>query len=205
MKRLRDRPDGTTRDGGFTLAELLVAMTVGLLVLAMVTGGLIMLIGQQRRVVDTGQTGSEVQAAFSGIQRGVRNATADGVEVSDGGRLMVALTGGGTSTSAWRCQAWRYVPGANAGDAGTLYWTIRPQGTALDTVADPVAAGWTVLVENVVTDGGQPVFALQPSGSVRIAMIASRTGQPDDIEAVRMDTEVVRLPQAHSGKGGCFS
>lgn|GEM_PF-1036152 len=205
MSALRDRLRRAREDDGFTLPELLVAMTLGLLVLAMVTGGLIMLAGQQRRVVDTSRTGGEVQAAVSGVQRGVRNATADGVKVADSGRLLVTYTGGGTATSAWRCQAWRFVPGAAAGDSGTLYWTTRPAGTALDTVTNPAAAGWTVLVDDVVADGTQPVFALQPGGSVKIAMVASRTAQPDDVKAVRINTEVARLPQAQSGKGGCFS
>jgi hypothetical protein len=58
----------------------------------------------------------------------------------------------------------------------------------------------------VTTDGASPVFTLDAAtGAVKIAMVASRTGRPDDIEAVRMDTEVLRLPQAHSGNGGCFA
>lgn len=190
---------------GFTLPELIVAMAVGLIVLAMVAGGLIMILNHQRRVVDTGQSSAEIQNSFTGIQRGVRNATADGVKVGDSGNLLVVLTGGGDDASTWRCQAWKFVPSTVPGDSGTLYSKIGPQSTRLDNVTDPKAAGWAVAVQHVETDGASPVFTVAAGGAVQIRMVASRTSQPDDIEAVRMDTDVVRLPQAHAGNGGCFA
>jgi prepilin-type N-terminal cleavage/methylation domain-containing protein len=202
VRRLRDGD----RSAGFTLPELIVAMAVGLIVLIMVGTGLILITRHQQRVVDTGQSSAEIQDSFTGIQRGVRNATPDGVKVVDSGRTLVVLTGGGDDTSTWRCQAWKYVPGAAAGDSGTLYSKIGPQSVRLDNVTDPKAAGWTVAVAHVTTDGASPVFTLDAAtGAVKIAMVASRTGRPDDIEAVRRDTEVLRLPQAHSGNGGCFA
>lgn len=201
LRRLRS----ADRDRGFTLPELIVASVVGLLVLAMVATGLIMILNHQRRVVDTSQSSTEIQNSFTGIQRGVRNATAQGVKVADSGRLLVVLTGGGDDSSTWRCQAWRYVPSAAASGSGTLYSAIAPQNTKLDAVTNPKASGWTVAVQHVRTDGTSPVFAVDGSGAVVIKMIASRTAQPNDIEAVRMDTSVVRLPQAHTGTGGCFS
>lgn len=199
-QRLRaDRPDE-----GFTLVELIVAMAVGLLVIAMITGGLILVLGHQRRVVDTGQTSAEIQAAFSSVQRGVRNSTSDGISVGLSGNQLVAFTGGGDTTNSWRCQAWQFVPSASGGSSGTLYTKYGSEGTKLNTSTNPKADGWTVAVAHVTADGGQPVFAVQSDGSVKIAMVASRSGNPDDIEAVRMDTQVVRLPQARTGNGGCF-
>lgn len=190
---------------GFTLVELIVAMAVGLLVIAMITGGLILVLGHQRRVVDTGQSSAEIQAAFTSIQRGVRNTTSDGAKVAGSGNVLVVFTGGGDTTNTWRCQAWQYMPGPTAGDAGTLYTRYAPQGTKLDAVTNPKSAGWTVAVQHVSLTSGRPAFSLAADGSVKLAMVASRTGNPDDIEAVRMDTQVVRLPQGRTGNGGCFS
>lgn len=202
LRRLRSA--GRAEDG-FTLVELIVAMTVGLLVIAMITGGLILVIGHQRRVVDTGQSSAEIQAAFTAIQRGVRNATSDGAKVTGSGNVLVVFTGGGDTSNRWRCQAWQYVPGAVTGDSGTLYTRYAAEGTRLDATSNPRSAGWSLAVENVTLQSGVSAFTLNADGSVRLSMVASRVGNPSDISAVRMDTQVVRLPQGRTGNGGCFS
>lgn len=209
----------TTADDGFSLAELMVASTIGLLALTVVSTAFVMVVRQQESVVDGSHQLADAQVAVADLRRAVRNAAS--VQVSADGMGLVARTRAADGT-AWVCRAWRWSADPATAD-GVLYTAIGAEGTSLTDVAgaatdpagivpsgptvDPAgAAGWWPAVDAVEpgdpTVPGARVFAVAPHGVVEVDLTV-RPRSPQG-SATRLSTAVLPLPQDEDHSGGCF-
>ncbi|WP_158609544.1 PilW family protein [Cellulomonas triticagri] len=204
-------------DDGFSLAELMVASTIGLVALTVVSTAFVMVVRHQEAVVDGSHQVADAQVAVADVRRAVRNAAA--VQVSADGQGLVVRTRA-TDGTAWVCRGWRWSEDGTSG-SGTLYTVEAADGVHLADVAgeavdpsgaapappttDPVAAGWRPAIDTVTPAGaGTPprVFAPAPLGLVQVAFtVEPRTTQGS---ATALSTSVLPLPQDDHDPGGCF-
>lgn len=133
---------------GFTLIELVVAMSLTVLVLVVVGGMVISSSQTQRDVRSATEASTAGQLIVRSVQAGVRNASR--VELTEIGdeQLLVARTAGGETPIKWACQAWYYVPDAG----GTLYMKrVSPIVTITPPTASELASSWILLAEGIST------------------------------------------------------
>src|SRR5438309_1578089 len=94
---------------GFTMIELIIAMMLLVLVLAIVGAMIFSLSSTSKTVQSLTATSSSSQVAAESIERGIRNSS-DFLLTSPTGtdQMLVARTARGTTTLTWVCAAWYY-------------------------------------------------------------------------------------------------
>ncbi len=150
-----------SRDDGFTLVELMVAIALFSLVMIAVGGVLISSLRADSTVRSVTTSTTDGQLAVSVIQNAVRNSSAVFVEASDDGDSFFATVRTVTG-SAPRCVAWFY----DATDS-TLY---QQQSTSEIDPPEPGSLGgeWTAMSSGIVADvtaAGVPQAVFEAAGT----------------------------------------
>ncbi|MEJ5915751.1 PulJ/GspJ family protein [Pseudokineococcus sp. 1T1Z-3] len=148
------------RDGGFTLVELLVAMSLFGLLCALVMG---VVVGMSRETVtaqNSADNATDLRRVYTLLDRQVRGAQALNPATAAGGRwylemrLSPSAAGGTTSCAQWRLAA----------DGTLAYRTFASSATA----AVAAAAPWTAVATDleVPGSGDAPPFLMRPADTV---------------------------------------
>ena len=213
----RRRRNPAASNSGFSLAELLVTMMVGVILLGIVGVIFMMILNHQRQVVDTTEVSSQSQAAFRGIQGTVRNSGSDSnaIHISADGNFLVANTRGLSSESGSLCEAWYYQPGSDSEASGTL-WFKRTNLTPIDRPTESELDSWIRFVDNIArgdweSSNTSPVFsfaaddagAVDPS-LVSVEFIGTRDQRTGTTGAVSFERTIAKLPQQFGGGNTCF-
>jgi len=143
MHEQRGRPP-KRRDDGISLVELIVAMSLLALVLAIAGGVLINGLKTQQTTNAVTNAANTAQQIASSIQSGVRNATAVVVtsdETVGTQLLIVRKVGVDPSSTAASCQAWYYTP-LNGGSVYTR--TSSPAAAIAVPIGEPDVS-WSLL------------------------------------------------------------
>lgn len=211
-------PSRPGRDAGLTLAELLVASVVGMVVLSMVSAVYLLALRTEGRVVSATAAVSEAQATVAGIEGGLRNSAVDGVQISAGGDRLVVHTRAAGDPGSWECRAWLFVPDPGQGTSmrsGVLYATTASLGNDLASVGDPRAAGWAVAVSAARVDA----VLFQPAAADVVGAWGGRAADkvtiafrstwehrdPGDVQGHVVRKTVTPQQQDQDGDGGCFA
>jgi type II secretory pathway component PulJ len=142
------------RDDGFTLAELLIAAMLLVLVLAVV-GAMISSLSQTSKTVNSmTSTSTSAQLAAESIERGIRNSS-DFLLTNPSGtdQMLVARTAQGSTTLTWTCVAWYY----SSANGGSIRYTMSPSAIAAPTPA--TLSQWTLLATGVAPTNGSGIFS----------------------------------------------
>jgi len=161
-----------TRDDGFTLVEVIVALALTSLVLTVI-GGLFISVTKTQQTVDavTSSTTSGQQAATTITDR-VRNGSGFLLTNSGADQLVVARSAGTGSALTWTCYGWYY----SASGKSIRMATTSP-GTKITVPSAAQLAGWTLLVSGVSPRSGSQVFT--SSGTqLSLAFNAQSGGHP---------------------------
>lgn len=147
MDRIRAAIRQDRRDAGMTLVELLVAMGIFTLVIAIFMGGVVMMTRGTVRADVTAASGDSVRNVFQRLDRQVRYAESvnyPGTGVS-GARYVEFRTGAAvSSTGVAMCTQWRWDPAS--GHLQSRTWR--------DVASAPVPA-WTTVISDVLPDGSK--------------------------------------------------
>lgn len=157
MIRLQDNQKTSSSDSGLTLIELLVAMGIGFLVLALLSSMLIGISGSQERISQSSVSLSEAQVASDVFRSVVRSSTGgvvQSVQVSGrSGQLLVTRTLENLNTLTWSpgayCSALFWHPD------GHILWAKSNNSQTIPSVNS--LSGWTELASPI-----QPVSPEAP-------------------------------------------
>jgi prepilin-type N-terminal cleavage/methylation domain-containing protein len=166
-------------DRGITMVELLVAIVLGGLVLAIVGGIMFNMQATQVTVSDSARAANSGQLILRTIEGGVRNASA--VSVTEAGALLRVQH---TTPTGTTCQAWYYDATVER-----LYTTTAPTSAGL-VIAD-ASTSWTLLGQRVV-DTAPPGLFVAVGDAVQVTLSMASSGQ-NPIELVT--TATPRLPK----------
>jgi prepilin-type N-terminal cleavage/methylation domain-containing protein len=129
---------------GFTLVELLIAVSLMVLVSVVIGGILINTLTAEKTVRTTTQATSAGQLVASSIEQGVRNATWIDLAATGGEYFLRVRTASGAATVTWNCQAW-FISG------GKTYMRLSPTVITRPTTAN--LTGWTLLASGLTQSG----------------------------------------------------
>ncbi len=159
-------------DRGFSLIELLVAMSLFAVVITVVGSVIVSSLTADRTVREVTETTTNGQLTVNVIEETVRNSTAVSVDPDPDGVSVFATartTAGGTA----RCQAWFYD-----NEVGTMFQ--RTSSTAIVPPAPgSVSSDWTVLsagIAPIADDDGNPVPVFDLDGTRGLSVSFSVDG-----------------------------
>jgi Tfp pilus assembly protein PilW len=161
-------------DDGFTLVELIVAASLGVLVI-LVVGGLMYSGSTTERSVRTLTVATDTgQLAAANVEKSIRNSSAfEVVAVVGGDQFLRARVAGSASALTWTCSAWYF----SAADK-----TLRTM-TSNTAIAQPatVAAqrSWTLLSDGLIPSGGTVVFEKLGSSRLKVTFQVDSGNGPD--------------------------
>ena len=213
----RRRRNPAASNAGFSLAELLVTMMVGVILLGIVGVIFMMILNHQRQVVDTTEVSSQSQAAFRGIQGTVRNSgsASNAIHISADGNFLVANTRGIASTGGTLCEAWYFQPSSDAAGGGTL-WFKRTNLTPIDQPTESELDSWIRFVDNIArvdweSSNTSPVFSFAADDAgdddpslVSVEFIGTRDQRTGTTGAVSFERTIAKLPQEFGGGNKCY-
>lgn len=182
-------------DDGMTLVELLVAMSIGVIVLLLIGATFYRTLVTQRDVTSLSAATNQAQTAASTVERSVRNATAVGhLTTGTGIEILRTRTRTGSAGAAGtRCEAYAYDPAAH-----TLRHTSST--TAIDT---STSAGWTLLIDKVSPATGTSLLPLTTvSGKSQVSL--TFTVDAGQVKPVEVESLVYPLPSNDTGSSPCF-
>ncbi|HET9657929.1 MAG TPA: prepilin-type N-terminal cleavage/methylation domain-containing protein [Kineosporiaceae bacterium] len=142
-------------DGGYTLVELLVAMSLFAVLIAIYMAGIVQMTRSTNRVRNVTSSTDEGRRAFDRFDRQIRYASAVNrpVEVGSDWYLEFQTTATGSGTGL--CTQWRLL-------ASTDQLQLR----TWSDVSSPTATTWTTVASNVVNDpASQQPFTFHPADS----------------------------------------
>lgn len=165
------------RDTGFTLTELLVAMSLFSILLAVFMAGIVQMTKDTVRVQNVSDAADEARRAFDRFNRQIRYASAVNrpVEVGSDWYLEFQTTATGTATA--QCTQWRLV-----------HSTQQLQLRTWDDVTGATASAWVTIASRVANDpDAQQPFTFSPADLTntrqRIGLFLTITnGQPGGAE-----------------------
>ncbi|WHP17777.1 prepilin-type N-terminal cleavage/methylation domain-containing protein [Cellulomonas sp. ES6] len=186
---------GRSRDSGMTLVELLVAMSIGIVVLLLVGATMYRTLVTQRDVTSLTQATNQAQTAAASVERSVRNATAvshlttpSGVEI-----LRMRTRTGSAGGASTRCEAYAYDPSAH---------TLR-RTTAASAIDPATSSTWSLIIDKVSPSTGTALLPLTTvAGRSQVALsfsVAAGKVKPVEVESV-----VYPLPSSDTGSAPCF-
>ena len=182
MRRdLRNEPGPEADDSGFTLTELIVAMSIFAIIITIFLSGMVSMTSATVRAQDVANAGDSVRLAFQMLDKQIRYAesiNSPGVGGS-GAHYVEFLTSSQRDGELPLCTQWRYQPT----DRSLAYRTWRdvPTGTV---------SGWRVIAVNMRNDlSGSPpdtpfvllfADAAQVRQELKVSFNAGRTvtGEP---------------------------
>lgn len=205
------------RDEGLTLIELLVAFSMGVLVLIIVGSVMISSLTTQQQVTDTAQATSQAQLTVQQLEREVFAASHTHVQTdaSTGSQVLIARVRTGDGGTDWGCAAWYFDA-----DAGVILHTAYdgestwPWGDSLLNWIDlgsgiiggtSTPAEWTVLavgISNETGPGGAAAPVFQQDGAKGVTMefaVAAGESTP-----VILRTTVAGRHEASTGDPQCY-
>lgn len=148
MSRIRRALRPERRDEGMTLIELLVAMGIFMVVIAVFMAGVVIMTRGTVRADVTAASGDSLRNTFQRMERQVRYAESvnyPGTGTS-GAQYVEFRTGAAvSSTGVAMCTQWRWVPGS--GDLQFRTWR---------DVATPSIPAWTTVISDVLPDDASP-------------------------------------------------
>ncbi|NAZ81700.1 prepilin-type N-terminal cleavage/methylation domain-containing protein [Kineococcus sp. R8] len=136
------RPTAPERrgDAGYSLAELLVAMSIFAVVLGVFMSGLLVMSSGTNRVQKVGASADALRKSFTVLDRQVRSADAVNRPGASNGRYFVEFRTAGTAEVPAACYQWRYSVAT-----GTLAYRTWPTSGA-------PASTWTTTATGLRTD-----------------------------------------------------
>ncbi|MDY7541561.1 MULTISPECIES: PulJ/GspJ family protein [unclassified Cryobacterium] len=179
---------------GLTLIELMVAMVLTVLILA-VAGGLFISTSKAQSTVTTGtQATDTAQAVARSIERGITNASEFTILTSGSDSLLIARTAGPGSTVVWKCNGW-YYSAANR----DIRTTATADGTKIVLPSSAQLAAWTVLASNVLPTAGNQIFTLSGASQLDLNLAVMVSGGVP----VALTTTVL-MKTGVAGTGTCY-
>lgn len=145
----------TTDDAGFSLIELMVAMSIFTIFIALILGTTIALAQAASRTQSIGQASNSTLAVFSTMDRQARYADSINFPgVAFDGNRYVEFRTPATSTASGEvmCTQWRFLVGE--GRIESRQWA---------DVTGATATAWSTRVTNVIDDGANYPFTLIPA------------------------------------------
>ena len=147
---MRRRPEDT----GSTLVEVLIAMIVLSLLLAVFVRAVALMTSTTTRVQTTGEVATEGRAASDALGRQLAIASATNTPVQAGGNWYLEFSTDDVKAGSDRqCTQWRYQPSTRRLEYRT--WSV----------VTLVASAWIPVSDAVVNTSSQPPFAVYPSDS----------------------------------------
>lgn len=183
---------GRVSDRGFSLMELLIAMSLFAVVVTVVGSIIVSALTADRTVRDVTGSTTDGQLVVNVIEETVRNSTAVSIDPDPDGSSIYAVART-TAGGAARCQAWFYD-----NETGTIFGR-----TSAVTIVPPtpgsVSSDWTALsagVAPIVDNSGVavPVFALD--GTRGLAVSFSVDGGAG-VSSLFITTATGRAPQSN--------
>lgn len=195
----RIRP-GSSDDRGMTLVELLVAMSIFTVVVAVFLSGVVGLTRSTVRNSNEADVAADLRRVFAQVDRTVRYADAvnyPGTAAS--GAWYVEVRSSTQRGKPPVCTQWRWTPATTTGRLEVRSWTAS---------AAPTAASWRVLATTVVGPTSTAPFTMTPAGigssrvrqSLRVDLVAAKGTGSTRAEA-RTTTEFVARNSSQSSPG----
>lgn len=182
ISRLRERP----ADAGVTIVELLVAMGIFSVVIAVFMGAVVTMSNSTVRSQVVSDTASQLRTVFQRLDKEVRYASDINTPGTVNGRIYVEyLVPASTATGAPLCVQWRYVTA-----------TRELQRRTASPGVPSSATGWATMVTDLRNDLSVP--GQQP-------FVVTRAGNHGSIVYLRQTLDVyldAGLGAAGSGEGG---
>lgn len=150
--------DARQRDGGFTLAELLVAMSLLGIFMAVVTSSMVAMYHSTQHSEAVGRTTQEINGAYLWLERTVRYAdyVSDPADSPPG--IVLRSTAATASDPAPIARCFQ-VALQSDGDTSSMRYRTWPSGHGA------AVTGWTTLASGLVpTEGGAAPFTVQQAG-----------------------------------------
>lgn len=193
MMGLRDRRSAAARDeDGMTLVELIVAMGIFVIVIAVFMSGIVVMTQNTARAQAVADSGDGVRVAFQRLDKEVRYAAAINQPGfgSDGAYYVEYLTTAVAAGAPPVCTQWRVVPSTR----------VLQRRTWNNTT--PVnASQWLTVTDNVRNDlsvSSQLPFVFTPAGVVRLNQslrvlldVGNGPPGPDALKGAQLDAEFV--------------
>jgi prepilin-type N-terminal cleavage/methylation domain-containing protein len=149
MRAARTRRD----DSGFTLVELLVAMSLVGVLVAVFMAAVTQMTRATVRVQNVTTSSDEARRVYERFERQFRSASEVNRPVRTGTTWYLEFRTSATGTTTAQCTQWRYL--ASAGQVQLRTWS---------DVSSPVAGAWVTVGSRVVNDPvTQPPFAFAPA------------------------------------------
>jgi prepilin-type N-terminal cleavage/methylation domain-containing protein len=194
--RARFEADRARRDAGFTLIELMVAMMVFSIFLAILTTSIIGLTRSATKLQVAAVSSNQELSVFSALDREIRYA--DGVNAQGTGAtdtyIEFRIPSDSTASNVTTCTQWRYDP-----TAGTIASRTWPDGNL------GAATSWNVLLSNVANDGGANYpfqFIAAPSGGLEEMQLQLDAGNTSVKGALITSTFVARNSRVQPSNPG---
>jgi Tfp pilus assembly protein PilW len=140
-------------DDGFTMVELIVAASLGVLVI-LVVGGLMYSGSTTERSVRTlSAATANGQLASANVEKSIRNSSAfKVVNVPGGDQFLIARIAGSASALTWTCSAWYFSA------ADKTLRTMTSNSLILQPATVAAQRSWTLLSDGLIPAGGSVVF-----------------------------------------------
>ncbi|MEP7763983.1 type II secretion system protein [Sanguibacter sp. 25GB23B1] len=191
MRLRRTRRDQERDDTGMTLVELIVAMGIFTVVIAVFMAGIVVMTKNTARAQAVADAGDEVRRVFQRLDREVRYASAinrPGTG-SSGAYYVEYLVSAVEAGKQPMCTQWRYVPATGTIERRT--WANVTSG------ASPSA--WSTLANRVRNDlATQKPFEFTPAGSINASQqlrvfldVGPGAGGPDARKGAQLDSQFV--------------
>lgn len=190
IARLRER---LRSDEGFTVIELIVVSTLGLLVVGIIGGIYITTVGVQNLVGSLTQGTTDGQVVARDIDSGVRNGSEFEITtLPSGDQMLIVRSVDGSTDGEWYCRAWYY----SAADGGSIRrHAIVDDPDEVDEIVVPTAAqlaDWSLLLSGVRPTTGTTIFAEDPSfGTVLVVDFTTTATDETDGARIRFSTPLM--------------
>lgn len=184
MRHRRQSPAAAAEDDGFTLVELLVAMSILIVVLGIFTGAFLTVATGVRKTNSLATAQAQARNAFQLLDRTLRyaNAVNDPTSVS-GSQYLEYELGDVSQTTALpqTCYQWRVTSNAD------LQWRSFTISSPLAAAGSqsPISPTWTTVASGLDTSQG-PVFSTSPGSAAFADVEPSAAGAVQRQVAVQL-------------------
>lgn len=170
MHDLRTRTSDDEREGGFTLTELLVSMTVFSICMAVALSAVLLALDKSNDVQQSGDAAGQVRLALAQIDRQVRSGNVLFSPSNEPAHVASCTSGASNSGTCMRiftqsngpekCVQWQILPDPAAPSTNVL----RTRSWALDWQSTNDYTTWSTVVNGLATPSSDP-FVLEGASS----------------------------------------